>query len=61
MRPAALPLPWRRRGTIWAHQPKGFPMFRFLFMIVLLLNRSATMDCDWNMTKGWADAKAKVG
>lgn len=30
-------------------------------MLVLLLNRGATMDCDWQMTKAWQDAKRKVG
>lgn len=34
---------------------------RFLIMLVLLLNRSTPMDCDWTMTKAWSEAKRQVG
>lgn len=33
-------------------------MIRFLIMMVVLLNRAATMDCEWHMTPGWQRAKA---
>lgn len=42
-------------------QQEGGTQMWFLVMLVALLNRATAMDCDWNMTKAWQDAKRRVG